>query len=88
MKEEKPKKVQYIEKAQQTRVINVKVDSLRKIGYKNLLEWLEDPSHVYIGRHNHYVAGATGSIWANPFKVDEYGRDACIQKFKEYLLQS
>jgi hypothetical protein len=63
-------------------VINVKVEFLRKMGFKNLLEWLEDPQHVYIGRHNHYVPGATTSVWANPFKVDKYGRDGCIQQYK------
>lgn len=43
---------------------------------------------MYIGRQNHYVKGADSSIWANPFKVDEYGRDGCIQKYKEYLLMN
>ena len=86
--EEKPSKVKYVEKPKKTTVINVKVNELRKMGYANLVQWLDNPNHVYIGRQNHYVPGATGSIWKNPFKVDDYGRDGCIQKFKEYLLQN
>jgi hypothetical protein len=52
------------------------------MGYKSLLDWLEDPNHVYIGRQNPYVPGATKSVWGNPFKVDSYGRDDCIKRFK------
>lgn len=55
-------------------MVNVKVEFLRKNGYQNLSEWLENSNHVYIGRNNAYVEGAKGSIWANPFKVDKYGR--------------
>lgn len=58
------------------------------MGYKSLLDWLEDPNHVYVGRHNHYVPGATASIWQNPFKVNQFGRDECIQRYKEYLLKN
>ena len=58
------------------------------MGYKTLLNWLEDPNHVYVGRQNHYVPGATGSIWQNPFKVNEFGRDECIQRYKDYLLKN
>ena len=51
-------------------MINVKVKFLREKGYDNLEEWLKDPNHVYIGRNmTHYVPGAVGSKWANPFKV-------------------
>ena len=55
--------------------MNVKAEHLRKQGYKNLVQWLENENHIYIGRQNHYVPGALGSKWANPFKVDQYGRD-------------
>lgn len=58
------------------------------MGYKSLLDWLEDPNHVYIGRQNPYVPGATKSVWGNPFKVDSYGRDDCIKRFKQYLINN
>ena len=31
---------------------------------------------VYIGR---------GSIWGNPFTVEKYGRDGCIDKYEHYI---
>jgi hypothetical protein len=35
---------------------------------------------------SHYVPGTVASKWANPFKVEDHGRDGCIQKYKEYIL--
>ena len=53
----------------------MKVKFLRQLGYNSLESWLKNPDHVYIGRNmTHYVPGAVGSKWANPFKVDQYGR--------------
>jgi len=50
-------------------VINVKKSEL-PLEYDNLLEWLKDDSHVYIGRNmSFYVDGAFASKWANPFRV-------------------
>ncbi len=68
-------------------VINVKKFELRKLGYDDLEHWLaSSPDHVYIGRSMiHYVKGAVGSKWANPFKVDKIGRDAAIQKYEEFI---
>lgn len=37
---------------------------------------------------SYYVPGAKGSKWANPFKVEEHGRDECIQKYREYILNN
>lgn len=31
---------------------------------------------VYIGR---------GSVWGNPFTVEQYGRDGCIDKYEHYI---
>lgn len=31
---------------------------------------------VYIGR---------GSIWGNPFTVEQFGRDECIEKYEQYI---
>jgi hypothetical protein len=47
----------------------IKADQLRKNGYSNLEEWVNDPKHIYIGRRNHWVNGANDSPWKNPFSV-------------------
>jgi len=33
----------------------------------------------------HYVPGAVGSKWQNPFQVNKYGQDKCIDMYKEYI---
>lgn len=33
---------------------------------------------VYIGR---------GSIWGNPFTVKEFGRERCIEMYREYIIK-
>ena len=51
-----------------TNVINIKKQYLVP-EYNSLSEWIEDDSHVYIGRNmTFYVDGAHSSKWANPFK--------------------
>lgn len=35
-----------------------------------------EPYDVYIGR---------GSVWGNPFTVQEFGRDRCIEMYQEYI---
>jgi hypothetical protein len=51
-----------------TSVVNVRKKELQKLGYRDLLHWLEDENHVYIGRNmSFYVPGAVASKWANPF---------------------
>ena len=68
-------------------VINVHKANLKKLGYQDLEDWLaKSPDHVYIGRNmTVYVKGATGSKWANPFSVKKYGREECLQKYREYI---
>ena len=68
-----------------SKIISIRAKNLRKLGYQNLQKWLENPNHIYIGRHNHYVDGATQSKWHNPFSVKKYGRDGCISEFEKYL---
>lgn len=68
----------------QTTLINIKKQFLVKKGYRDLKHWLEDPNHVYIGRHNHYV-GAPSSKWKNPYSVKKYGRAGCIKKYERYI---
>lgn len=36
----------------------------------------------------HYVPGAAQSKWANPFKVDKYGREGCIEQYRQYILSN
>lgn len=43
----------------------------------------KEPYDVYIGRSG---KGKT-SLWGNPFSVKEYGHDACIEKFREYITE-
>jgi len=69
-------------------VVNVNRKSLNQAGYRDLEHWLRDPNHVYIGRDmTHYVKGAVGSKWQNPFNVKKYGRDGCLEKFREHILE-
>eukprot|EP01006_Ploeotia_vitrea_P064373 TRINITY_DN87674_c0_g1_i1.p1 TRINITY_DN87674_c0_g1~~TRINITY_DN87674_c0_g1_i1.p1 ORF type:complete len:165 (-),score=8.70 TRINITY_DN87674_c0_g1_i1:18-512(-) len=70
----------------ETTVINVSVKHLRPMGYSTLVEWLSDPKHVYVGRRMVYVPGAEQSKWHNPFSVKKFGREGCIAKYKERLL--
>lgn len=71
---------------QKPKVISVKKENLKKLGYDDLENWLQDSNHVYIGRDmSFYVKGATGSKWQNPFPVKKHGLDKCIQLFEEYL---
>ena len=66
-------------------VVNIKKKNLVKKGYKDLEDWLKDPNHIYIGRHNHYVKGATSSKWRNIFSVKKYGRDGYREVQRIYL---
>ena len=69
-----------------TTVVNVRVRQLRQLGYKDLVEWTKDPNHVYIGRNmTHYVPGAVGSMWQNPFKDKQMGRDECVRRYRHHI---
>lgn len=68
-----------------TQHVCIKVSNLRKIGYDNLRDWLEDDNNVYVGRFGRIfitederdddgklikkIFHYKGSKWANPFKV-------------------
>lgn len=72
-------------------VVNVKVEYIRKDGYANLKEWMNDPQNVYIGRAGIVFIEKQrfpkeASVWANPFKVGkEYSREEAIAKYREYI---
>ena len=64
--------------------VNVKKVALYQKGYKCLLDWSLNPNHIYIGRcMEHYVKGARGSKWQNPFTVSRYGLEKCTELYKE-----
>lgn len=70
-------------------VINIKKENLKELGFANLEEWLKNEDHVYIGREmNYYVKGAKGSKWKNPFSVKRYGREKCLELYKQYVYDS
>lgn len=82
-----------------TSVINVKMQSLRKLygnKYANQLEWEQgSEDHVSIGRSNSvrvkigdaYVPWPkVGSSFANPFAVKQYGREESIRLYREYII--
>ena len=69
-------------------VFNVSVKNLRKIGYKDLKEWIQDEQNIYVGRRNHYV-GVSGSKWANPFTVGErYTIKESLELYREHVITS
>lgn len=56
------------------------------MGYDDLLDWLKNPDHIYVGRNmSFYVPGAVESKWKNPFSVKKYGRDKCLELYREYI---
>ena len=70
----------------ETKLINCRKENLKKLGYKDLEDWLGNPNHVYIGREmSFYVKGAKGSKWANPFSVKKYGREKCIEMYRNRI---
>lgn len=72
-----------------TTVINIRKAALKKLGYRDLLHWLENPDHVYIGRNmEFYVPGAKKSKWCNPFSVTRYGLDECLRLYRTYITQN
>ena len=66
-------------------VVNIHAKDLRKRGYADLADWARQPNHVYIGRRNRFVAGATESIWANPFKLTDVDRVSCLYSYEKYM---
>lgn len=48
----------------------------------NVEKWVEDDANVYIGREQGDVPA---SPWANPYKVEEHGREAALEMYKDRL---
>ena len=72
-------------------VDNVKVKFLRKNGYNNILEWLDNDNNVYIGRRGIVFIDKErfpkiSSPFCNPFKVGKDGlRAEVIEKYRIYI---
>ena len=57
----------------------------------------KEPFDIYIGRPGSKPPWATAKLWTsqgtmphvfgNPFPVKAYGREGCIEKFREYFLE-
>ena len=69
-------------------VINVAVKNLRKLGYKNVQEWMAIDTHLYVGRACHYVGIHQHSTWYNPFSVKTYGRQEAIRLYEIYVREN
>jgi hypothetical protein len=75
-----------------TQVVCVKVADIRKKGYQNLQEWINNANNVYIARGGIVFIDKkrfppTNSIWANPYKIDKNNdRDTVIQKYRTHLM--
>lgn len=68
-------------------VVNVHKKDLNKLGYKDLVEWIKQPNHLYIGRDmTRFVPGAVHSKWHNPNKSKTVGREQSCKMFREYIL--
>ena len=67
-------------------VINIRKANLNKLGYSNLMDWLRDPNHLYIGRNmTVYVPGALHSKWNNPFSIKKYGLEDSLNYYKSWV---
>jgi hypothetical protein len=74
----------------------VKVNNLRKLGYTDLEQWINDPNNVYVGRHgrifihtgNEKKIYHYNSKWGNPYKVQKYSLTDALKLYEEYLVSS
>ena len=72
-----------------TTIINIKKTNLNVLGYKDFNDWNKNDNHVYIGRNmSFYVPGTVESKWKNRFSVKKYGRDKCLEKYREYIMSN
>jgi len=91
-------KAEKAEKAEKDEIsmINVRKHELNKYGYKDLIDWLSNKDHIYIGRDiTHYVPGSIGSVWQNPYVVrksesdkNKYSLDDSLALFKRHIESS
>jgi hypothetical protein len=53
----------------------------------DLNEWMQDPDNIYIGRSNKHH-NIKASKWLNPFTINDWGAEICLQKYEQYLKNS
>lgn len=74
-------------------VVNVKVQYIRKNGYINLKEWMNDEINVYIGRSGVVFIDKQrypkeSSPFCNPYKIGKDGdRNNVIKLYKKYIIE-
>jgi len=76
----------------------VKVSELRKQGYSDFKDWLNNENNIYVGRKgriwihspdNKTIFHYQSSKWHNPFKVTkEISVKESLDKYTDYLIQS
>ena len=81
-------KIQELPEDKQVKCINIKTVTRRnkKKPWVEYEKWISNPKNVYVGRANKFI-GAEGSKWGNPFSVDKFGREGCIQRYEEMLFK-
>ena len=69
--------------------VSLKKKSLLCRGYKSFEDWNSDPNHLYIGRDmTHYIEGAVGSKWRNPFKAKNSNKKSlnkCLKRYEDHI---
>ena len=68
-------------------VVNIRIQELRKHGFKNFHEWNSFPENVYIGRANYYL-NIPASKFANPYKIRDFDRKTVLQMYENYIRRS
>jgi hypothetical protein len=76
----------------------VKVSELRKQGYSDFEDWLNNKNNIYVGRqvriwihslNNKRIFHYKSSKWHNPFKVtNEMSLEKSLEEYTDYIIQS
>lgn len=70
-------------------VVNIRKAELNKRHIANFQEWTKLPNTLYIGRNmEYYVPGTIKSKWHNPYSVQKYGLDTCLQLYENHIMNS
>ena len=76
------------------KIVDVHVQNLRKIGYDNLKQWMSEYGNLYAGRSGRVpikdedVYSYSSSVFANPFKVAQYGLEGALELYEKHLYTS
>ena len=80
----------------QPKIVNLRKENLKKLGFESLTEWYYVPGNIYAGCNLHkYLHGVPkqylrhipdcGEFW-NPFSVTYFGVTESLRRYKEFLL--